>query len=121
MQFFSFIATPAESRSVHVSEHIVLDALYAHALPSDELEHARVRAGPGVLEITLFLRIEESITARRAAGDLCERMLHASRILADWRWRVQPVKEFDLDGWVGRNSRRAQHVDLDGSRRDIDP
>jgi hypothetical protein len=86
-------ATPA-ARQPDLSPEIVVDVLWANALPGDRLEHVRARQGSaaGSIDLVLFHRTAEQ-TGRDAdepALHLCLRAIGTAPALSGWTAAVDP-------------------------------
>ncbi|MDX2292800.1 MULTISPECIES: hypothetical protein [Streptomyces] len=53
---------------------LIHDLLWAHAVPADNLEHARIRPLPDGLDVVLFLKAPTDEVALGSAGALLERV-----------------------------------------------
>ncbi|MFR9778908.1 hypothetical protein ACL02O_23010 [Micromonospora sp. MS34] len=60
---------PTPETSGH-NDASMLDLLWAHMRPEDRVEHIRVRAGPGAMEVVLFLLASDEATATEKARDI---------------------------------------------------
>ncbi|MFC9329511.1 hypothetical protein [Kitasatospora sp. NPDC057015] len=73
-------AHPAEAADV-------VDILWAHARPGDDLEHVSANAGPGRLDLLLYLRTRETAPGPRShlhrAGRLLARCHQASVLMRE--------------------------------------
>ena len=78
----------------HLDIHpeVVVDILWATALPDDRLEHVRVRAGTGHVDIALFHRHRLGIgdPPEMAAVQLCQRACDRGRLLRGWTVQILP-------------------------------
>ncbi|GIF96876.1 hypothetical protein [Catellatospora citrea] len=84
MQLFAFVVAAPTEGTTTLSAEVLLDILYAHALPADRLEHVRVRAGPGRFDVTLFLAAADPVSSAASADAIFGRALRASPLLCDW-------------------------------------
>jgi hypothetical protein len=69
----------------------VLDVLWAHAVADDGMEHIRVRAGPGRLDLILFIREIPGSDPRECAARLLYRAYRSSALLAERYLAPTPV------------------------------
>jgi hypothetical protein len=72
---------------IRLSAGAISDAVWAHALPADRLEHVHVMEASAIIEITLFLLSGSRAEAERSARTICRRLLSATPPLAGWRLR----------------------------------
>jgi hypothetical protein len=64
--------------------HTATELLAAHIVPDDRIEHVRVRAGPGRIDLAAFLLVEDEATALLTARAFCIRALATIPSLAAW-------------------------------------
>lgn len=76
------LASPADDRAVLESAH-VRRLLSVHATAADRLEHVRVRAGPGRIDLVLAMIAENEPEALLRARAICERAIDSA--FPDWR------------------------------------
>jgi len=70
----------------------LIDILWAHALPTDGLEHIGQRINYETVEAVLFMKASTQENARQAALEICRRMLSASPALAYWKLCASDTK-----------------------------
>ncbi|WP_412543161.1 hypothetical protein R8Z50_12030 [Longispora sp. K20-0274] len=63
----------------------VTELLRAHVLPDDRIQHLRVRAGPGRIDLAAFLLADNEATALLTTRELCLRALETGAPLDSWR------------------------------------
>ena len=63
----------------------LIDILWAHALPTDGLEHISKRMDDDTADFVLFMKSDTPEQACGAAIRICRRTLAASSMLADWK------------------------------------
>lgn len=63
----------------------LIDILWAHALPTDGLEHVGQRINYETVDAVLFMKSAAQENARQVALEIFRRMLTASPVLADWK------------------------------------
>ncbi|MEV0619275.1 hypothetical protein AB0I81_38575 [Nonomuraea sp. NPDC050404] len=61
----------------------LMDALWAHATKEDGLEHVRARAGPGCIEVIMFLHCDSAENARYCATRILATVHHTSRLFSE--------------------------------------
>ena len=66
---------PRDAWLREISSEILRDLCWAHARPSEGIEHIHVNAGPDRVLITLFVLVPDQIVADAVATDVCRRLL----------------------------------------------
>lgn len=70
----------------------LIDIIWAHALPTDGLEHIGQRINYETVDAVLFMKSATQENARQAALEICRRMLASSPALADWKLCASDTK-----------------------------
>jgi hypothetical protein len=78
-------ATDAADR--RLDPHLLIDALWAAADPTETVEHISALMTAGGLHVGLYLRAENSAAADRLAHELLERATATLPLLHGWRVR----------------------------------
>lgn len=63
----------------------VAEMLRAQVVPADPIEHLRVRAGPGRIDLAAFLLVDDEATALLVTRAFCARALANSPSLVAWQ------------------------------------
>lgn len=69
-----------------VTDSVLTDVMWVHALPADKLEHVRARKNAGRVEIVFFLNASSQEGAESSAREICRRAAAAAGVLAGWNY-----------------------------------
>jgi hypothetical protein len=79
---------PPRSTGSGVTEKVLTDLLWLHALPVDALEHVRARMSTDKAEVVFFLNSPNQREAHASALEICRRAIAASGVLTGWTSEV---------------------------------
>ncbi|MEU1685444.1 hypothetical protein [Micromonospora sp. NPDC005707] len=76
--------TPLDS-AITLAPQVLRDLIYAHALPTDGMEHVRVRAGPEGVDVLAFVDSDDPEAATEILHNVVRAAIRQEPLLRLWR------------------------------------